>query len=366
MNDERVLSLIDRVYAAADDPALWPAYLEEVSGMLRSKMTVLMYQDTQNLSATVGAAVRIDPDAVRLYQDYYAARNIFLTGAQARLPSGTMMCESDISERAFLRSEYFGDYLDPQDVRYIAGLVVVNEQGVLSILSTMRSRAAGPFEDSDFALLRTLCPHLQRAWQLHRRLSAAEERVRIHAESLDLLDDGVVVLDGKGRIHSMNRSAQRILTDRDGLSDQGGVLSASSSTANRTLSALVVEARRAASGTSFGSAGTIGIERPSGRRPYQVVVSPLRCDASRTDDAHVAILITDPISTDQRASQLCQSCGLTPTETRLATLLACGQRLETAADLLGVSKNTARTHLKRVFVKTATRRQADLVHLLRP
>ena len=39
-------------------------------------------------------------------------------------------------------------------------------------------------------------------------------------------------------------------------------------------------------------------------------------------------------------------------------------RLEDAAAVLGISPNTARTHLKRIFEKTATHRQAELVKVL--
>jgi DNA-binding CsgD family transcriptional regulator len=41
-----------------------------------------------------------------------------------------------------------------------------------------------------------------------------------------------------------------------------------------------------------------------------------------------------------------------------------GCPVEEAADQLGVSVNTAKTHLKRVFAKTGVTRQAELVYLL--
>jgi DNA-binding CsgD family transcriptional regulator len=55
---------------------------------------------------------------------------------------------------------------------------------------------------------------------------------------------------------------------------------------------------------------------------------------------------------------------LTPAEARLAALLAEGKHLDAAAALLGITLHTARTHLKRIFSKTAAQSQADLVRLV--
>ena len=54
----------------------------------------------------------------------------------------------------------------------------------------------------------------------------------------------------------------------------------------------------------------------------------------------------------------------TTRESALAMALAQGSTLAEAAAALGISIHTARTHLKRVFRKTGTNRQAELVRLM--
>lgn len=56
--------------------------------------------------------------------------------------------------------------------------------------------------------------------------------------------------------------------------------------------------------------------------------------------------------------------GLTPTEARLAVLLAEGASLQNVAEQLEITEQTARTYCKRIFGKTGTSRQADLVRLV--
>src|SRR5262245_23608980 len=53
--------------------------------------------------------------------------------------------------------------------------------------------------------------------------------------------------------------------------------------------------------------------------------------------------------------------GLTPAEARLALHLAAGETLRSAEAKLSIRYETARTHLKSIFQKTGTCRQAELV-----
>src|SRR5262245_5220674 len=53
--------------------------------------------------------------------------------------------------------------------------------------------------------------------------------------------------------------------------------------------------------------------------------------------------------------------GLTPAEARLALHLAAGETLRSAEAKLSIRYETARTHLKNIFHKTGTCRQAELV-----
>ena len=55
---------------------------------------------------------------------------------------------------------------------------------------------------------------------------------------------------------------------------------------------------------------------------------------------------------------------LTPTESRLADLLLGGLEVRDIAHRLTITLGTARFHLKRVLVKTGTRRQTELMRLM--
>jgi DNA-binding CsgD family transcriptional regulator len=101
------------------------------------------------------------------------------------------------------------------------------------------------------------------------------------------------------------------------------------------------------------------------RRPLLVtLLSPLDNRHSETG-GYAIVLFTDPDHRPSPAQAVLRGAfGLTRAEACLAALLARGESLESAALELGVATGTARHHLKSVFEKTETHRQAELVSLL--
>jgi DNA-binding CsgD family transcriptional regulator len=57
--------------------------------------------------------------------------------------------------------------------------------------------------------------------------------------------------------------------------------------------------------------------------------------------------------------------GLTPAEARLAAALASGRTLKEAAASANITVKTCRTYLERIFSKTRTHQQSELVALLK-
>jgi DNA-binding CsgD family transcriptional regulator len=64
------------------------------------------------------------------------------------------------------------------------------------------------------------------------------------------------------------------------------------------------------------------------------------------------------------AEQIRWLYGLTPAEAAVALAVLRGEGVRAIADGLGISVATARTHLHRIFEKTGTERQAELVRLI--
>lgn len=109
------------------------------------------------------------------------------------------------------------------------------------------------------------------------------------------------------------------------------------------------------------------VERPSGRRPYTLLVTRLLptplLGADR--DAQAVIFVSDPEDPSLGMRDLLSSLyKLSLAEADLASLVTAGHSLEEAAAIRGVSVHTARSQLKNIFSKTGVHRQSDLVRLI--
>jgi len=98
----------------------------------------------------------------------------------------------------------------------------------------------------------------------------------------------------------------------------------------------------------------------------------LRCGRQIAIDAvHLAsidlfvLTVDDPESAiDRKIAEVSEACGLTPTEERMLALIVEGLDTIVAARRLGIAPTTARTHLQRLFAKTGTARQSELVRFV--
>ncbi|MFM7786275.1 MAG: helix-turn-helix transcriptional regulator, partial [Gammaproteobacteria bacterium] len=132
----------------------------------------------------------------------------------------------------------------------------------------------------------------------------------------------------------------------------------------KRILAAVLEERRAG---GPGLVQAMRLSRPSGRADLGLIVRPVRQDpaAGSSELPGVAVFISDPEDRSEApVAVLAKLFGFTPTESQLALALANGLNLDEVAATLGMTRNTARAHLRSVFTKTGISRQSALVRLI--
>jgi DNA-binding CsgD family transcriptional regulator len=102
------------------------------------------------------------------------------------------------------------------------------------------------------------------------------------------------------------------------------------------------------------------------RRPYALLVSPMPNASMRSLSPKVtaALVLADPEAGSSTPAQiLAELYSLTNAEARIALKLSTGANLMRISEEFGISYETTRNHLKSIFVKTDTHRQAEVVVL---
>jgi len=214
--------------------------------------------------------------------------------------------------------------------------------------------------------LQHLAPHLLRVAQLTRQLAELQTRAVASEVALDRLATAMMVVNRSGRLVHWNSAAQRLFAAADGLSIRCDELITACPGEGQILRQLVAEALRTSYNIAASPGGVMRLTRPSGRSSYELLVAPLSDStlALGFSGPLVAVFVRDPdvqaVALPERLQRL---YGLTAAEAKLMQALLAGDTLDVAADRFGVAKETVRSQLKSVFLKTDTGNQVELVRL---
>lgn len=182
-----------------------------------------------------------------------------------------------VPDREVLKSEFFDGFLRRAGILHHTGVSVFQDRSLVVALMLANRLGEPSHTDAHLQLVRRLVPHIQRAVSVQRRLATLEAQRSFASDTLDVMPIGVAYLAGDGRLITANRVAMEILGRADGLSlGRAGHLSASRPLEAARLVRLVSDACATGSRTGTGSGGAVIISRPSGLRPYALLLSPLR------------------------------------------------------------------------------------------
>jgi DNA-binding CsgD family transcriptional regulator len=185
---------------------------------------------------------------------------------------------------------------------------------------------------------------------------------------LDLVRHGAMLVAAEGRPRLANHAALAILRKNDGLMLARTGLVAERATDTRLLQKLLQDAIKSPElGEPKDSPLTLQRRTAHHSLIVRVVPGPefqgpgLDCWPGTDSRTALLKLYDQDMGLEVDAGDLCRLYGLTRGEAALAVLLVRGKSIEEAAAELFISPHTARTHLKRIFMKTDTHRQTELV-----
>ncbi len=361
---EGLSELVGLAYESASAPDGWAVFLERVAEALRSTAPALNLLGKERGPGTLWIWPGCDPEWLRRYEEYFLPRDLRRQRINASIPEGAIFVGHEIlPDEELLRSEFYNDFLRPQGFFHIMGGVPIKEPERMAVIRFIRSRRAKPFAERDKRLLGTLMPHLSRALRLHWEFAGLRAERDGARDALNQLREGVILLDRQGEVLATNERARRILERGDGLLPCDGRLSASDPGEQARLDRALETAHAGDGGTG----ATLLISRPSGGRPLSLRVERLAGGVVDlvTKRAVIAVFIDDSVGDALPSVEVVSdTLGLTAQQARLVVALAAGRRLKEIAAGLGITYQTARTHLANIRKRTGAHSQKDVVRLV--
>jgi DNA-binding CsgD family transcriptional regulator len=364
--DNQLADLIGQIYDAALKPDLWPKVLAPLSAFVGGSAASLFTKNVESKTGTSVYDVGIDPAFRQLYFDYYVKLDPLGVG-QILAPIEEPVATADlISYDEFLQTRFYKEWARPQKLVDFVGAVLDRSSTTAAMFGVFRHERDGVVDAGVRERMRLVVPHVRRAVLIGRLIDLKTVQAATMSEVLDGISAGMFLLGQAGAIVHASASGRALLDRGHVVTSNCGRLAAADGQADQVLRDALLAA---AQGDL--ALGVKGIAVPLIGRDdahYVAHVLPLntgeRRGAGRAYAAAVAVFVRKAtLDVTSPAEVIAKTYRLTPTELRVLMAIVEIGGVPEVAIALGVAETTVKTHLRRLFEKTGTSRQVELVKL---
>jgi DNA-binding CsgD family transcriptional regulator/PAS domain-containing protein len=356
---------IGAIYDCALDPQKWPDTCRKIADLCESTAGGICVHDMRHTQNDQLFVFGYQPEFLeKLGQNY----------AQSPMAASDVVADiGDVSALSMdcyesLESRFFRDVLEPFGLLDIIWFPALRTGGRMASLHASRRETAPHYRQREIDLLKLPAPHVCRVLAISDALDIRAVRSEMLERTLDGLVAGVFLTARDGRIVYMNAAAERQIKTGNSIRIVNDRIFPTDSATRAALSKAIDEAGR--EDTDKGTREySLAIPDVEGGPGYVASLLPVergqRSDILAPFAASVAVFTKDPIQAPLMPGEaFARLYKLTGGELRVLLALAQGLGAKEAAEMLGIGEPTVRTHLQRIFSKTETARQADLVRLL--
>lgn len=359
-------TILDAIHAAALCRTQWDGVLRQLAALTDCVAGGLTVERPATRQGTPLTYFGFDPGHVASTFEHFLPMNP-LFPIEARMQAGFVVTNGDVvAPEVFRRSDFFNGWARPQGLCSPITVVIHRTTTAYVPLTLVRPDGAGEATTESRALLSRLAPHLVHAMAVNVRLQRAGVHRGDLLRMLEALPCGAALVDRDRRVLFANaRLSASLASARGGpFRFVSGRIVVRDASADRSFQAALA----AALGSGSCARGShFCLPDPPGDGQLTIRFSPLppveTAWAAMGDDvaerARCLMLFSMP-----DVAKVAEDHGLTPAETRVLSALTNGKGLAAVARKLGISRSTVHSHLDKIFQKTGTNRQAELVGLV--
>lgn len=220
---------------------------------------------------------------------------------------------------------------------------------------------------ADRRLIDYLTPHIAHAVQMGVELDDLRRRVRAQEDALARLSTAIIVLDSRQQIIFANAAGELLLQNGQELKANRGGLAAVDPAIDESLKQAINRTLLQPDGAGAAET-TIAVPRAGGPPLHLLLTRATRSQdlpIPQSESASIFVFVKDPNDAGRlRTDLVARFYGLTPSEKKLLDAVLEGDGLVSVAQKLDISRATASTHLQRIFAKTGTTRQSELIRFV--
>lgn len=359
---ETITQITSRLYEGVLDQSAWHEGLDRMRILATAASSALMLFDKASGAIQVMEFQPADNSLRTEYQTHYQhidpARDYI-----DNVPLCNWYVDTrEFGARSMARDPMYQELLRPHGLVSYRCTPLLREGSVYPAILSMHYDSTGTKRDRALqGALDPLLPHLRNACLLRLKLTALEAQARLGQLALDMLDQPLMLISQSGQVRLTNTAGSQMLMQADSPFRGQGLKS------DRPDARALRQALELACGPNgIAGAAHLSLGRPAQSVPATVLPVPPHLAASVSTAEPVAlVLIHLPREgSASLASVLHALFGVTPAEARMVESLLSGHVIKQSAAALGISVETARSHVQSLFRKMRVRRQAELIRLV--
>lgn len=367
--DQQFDAIVSALYRAATGALSWSEALTPLQQAFGARTAVL-----QTVDLPTGAIVQLDsggPPMQAAFLDYLRRwhaldpRRRHLLARLGDVVGRWWHCNDVFDDDFARRNTFYRHFLPAHDTRYLATAMIDSSPTTVSAFALELPAARGPLSDDERELARRLGLHAAEALRAHERVRRMAVQALAGHRLLGALPYPMWLLDGDRFVLHANPAADEEDRREAHAARRDGRLVLRGNRADQALGAALLRL----GGSPHGTREVIDPRARSSELPAWLHLQSLRpVEVLGAFGERPVVLATlfDPARLGQLdAHALADSFGLTPTQARVAVLLAEGLTAEQIGAQLGVALSTIRTHLRSVRRRLGAARTVDAVRLLR-
>jgi DNA-binding CsgD family transcriptional regulator/PAS domain-containing protein len=364
ISPQELSDVIGAIYDCALDPHRWPDTCQKIADLCESTAGGICVHDLRHMQNDQLFVFGYQQGFLEKLGSNYAQSPMAAADVVANV--GDVKALS-IENEDLCESRFFREVLKPFGLQDIIWFPALRTGGRMASMHASRSGQAPRYEEREIALFKLLSPHVCRALAISDALDIRVLRSEMLERTLDGLVSGVYLTTRDGRVVYMNSAAERQVKTGNSIRIVNNRIFLSDPATRATLSKAMDEAARD-DGDQDNSGHSLAIPDVAGGPGYVATLLAVahgqRRDIVAPFAASVALFTKDPIETPLLPGEaFARLYHLTGGELRVLLALAQGLGGKEAADMLGISEPTVRTHLQHIYSKTDTVRQSDLLRL---
>ena len=210
-----ILELVRTAYSTPNQDVFRNEILNALIKTLQIDKAIFILRD-KDFKYTDFVAKNIEEKYVCYFKDYYHQYDPFSLISGAVLKKSTVHLKQLVSYPSFLRTEYYNDFLRPQQIYHKIMVYLGSKEKLQGMIALFRPQGSLDFAEEEVTMLRAISPYIKDALNSIELRKNLELEKNVFDAVVMSMPNSILVFDTSMKLLHMNRRAEELCRTLNG------------------------------------------------------------------------------------------------------------------------------------------------------